>query len=106
MKKIFIAVAFFTAMGFASAQVDKNDDMQTDQDQIQQQPPRNTQVEIDRAAKIEAEKRKNDAEIDAEKKSKDQGQTKNYTKVDPDKLSPVKTDSTSGVKPVKKPRNK
>lgn len=106
MKKIFIAVALFASIGFASAQVDRSDDLQTDQDQIQQQPPRSTQVQVERASKIEAEKTKNDANLEAEKEAKDKGQSKNYTKVNPDKLSPVNVDSTKGVQPIKKPRNK
>lgn len=106
MKKLFIAVTLFASIGFASAQVDKDADLQPDQDQIQQQAPRNTQAEVDRAARIDAEKRKNDAAIEAEKKAKDKGQSKNYTKVNPDKLSPVRKDSSKGVQPVKKPRNK
>lgn len=105
MKKIFIAVVFFASMGIASAQVDKSDDLQTDQDQIQQQPPRSTQVQVEKSSKIEAEKRKNDADIEAEKEAKDKGQSKNHTKVNPDKLSPIKVDSTKGVQPVKKTRN-
>jgi hypothetical protein len=106
MKKLLIVASFFASIGFASAQVDKVDDQQPDQDQIQQQPPRNTQSEVERAARIDAEKKKNDDAIEAEKKSKDKGQSKNYTKVNPDKLSPVRKDSTTGVQPVKKPRNK
>lgn len=106
MKKLLIAVAFFAGMGLASAQVDQLDDKQPDQDQIQQQPPRSAQTELERASRIEAEKKKNDDALEAEKKSKDKGQSKNYTKVNPDKLAPVRKDSTNGVQPVKKPRNK
>jgi len=105
MKSLFIAIAFaFT--GIASAQTDVEDEIQNNQDKIQQEPPRDTQKQMDRAAKIDAEKRNNNANIDAEKKAKEKGQSKNYTKVNPDKLKPVTADTIKAVEPVKKPRNK
>ncbi|MEZ0006552.1 hypothetical protein ABH942_001922 [Flavobacterium sp. 28YEA47A] len=106
MKKIFIAIAFFAGIGFASAQVDRDDNPQADiQDKIQQEPPRSTEIQQERAARIDAEKKKNEENLKAEKEAKDKGQSKNYTKVNPDKIAPVTKDSSKGVK-VKKTRNK
>ncbi len=106
MKKIFIAIAFFAGIGFASAQVDKDDNPQADiQDKIQQEPPRSTETQVERAAKIDSEKKKNDENLKAEKEAKEKGQSKNYTKVNPDKIAPVTTkDSSKDVK-IKKTKN-
>ena len=107
MKKIFIAIAFFASIGFGSAQIDKDDNPQADiQDRIQQEPPRPTQTQMERAARIDANKKKEEEKLETEKKAADQQQSKNNTKVNPDKLSPVTKDSSKGVQPVKKPRNK
>ncbi|TPD70441.1 hypothetical protein [Flavobacterium microcysteis] len=106
MKKIFIAVAFFAGIGFASAQIDKDDNPQADiQDKIQQEPPRSTEIQQERAAKIDAERKKNEENLKAEKEAKDKGQSKNYTIVNPDKTAPVTKDSSKGVK-IKKNKNK
>lgn len=107
MKKIFIAIAFFAGIGFGSAQIDKDDNPQADiQDRIQQEPPRPTQTQMERAARIDADKKKEEEKLETEKKAAEQQQSKNNTKVNPDKLSPVTKDSSKGVQPVKKPRNK
>jgi len=105
MKNLFMGIAFFAFAGIASAQTDIGDEIENNQDRIQQQPPRDAQRSTERAAKVEATKRQSESEIDAEKDAKDKGQSKNYTKVNPDKISPQKIDSTRGVQPVKKPRN-
>lgn len=105
MKKLFTALAFLAFTGIASAQTDIGDEIENNQDKIQQQPPRDTQRTTERAAKIDATKQQSEAEIDAEKKAKDKGQSKNYTKVNSDKISPQKIDSTRGVQPIKKNRN-
>lgn len=106
MKNIFMAIAFFGFTGIAFAQTDISDEIENNQDRIQQEPPRDAQRQTERSAKVDATKQQSEAEIDAEKNAKDKGQSKNYTKVNPDKISPQKIDSTRGVQPVKKPRNK
>ncbi len=106
MKNLFMAIAFFGFAGIASAQTDIGDEIENNQDKIQQEPPRDTQRRVENASKVDATKRQSESEIDAEKESKDKGQSKNYTKVDPNKIAPLNTDTTRGVKPVKKPRNK
>jgi hypothetical protein len=107
MKKIFTAIAFFAGISFASAQIDKDDNPQADiQDKIQQDPPRPTETQMERAARVDADKKKEQDKLDAEKKANEKEQSKNNTKVNPDKLSPVTKDSSKGVQPVKKPRNK
>lgn len=105
MKNLFMGIVFFAFTGIAFAQTDISDEIENNQDKIQQQPPRDMQRATERAAKVEATKQQSETEVDAEKDSKDKGQSKNYTKVNPDKISPQKIDSTKGVQPVKKPRN-
>jgi hypothetical protein len=105
MKKLFMGIALFAFTGIAFAQTDIEDEIQNNQDRMQQEPPRDTQRRTESAAKIDATKQQSEAEIDAEKEAKEKGQSKNYTKVNPDKISPQKIDSTRGVQPVKKPRN-
>lgn len=58
MKKIFITCAFFAFSFGAMAQQDSQENL----DQLQQQPPRETQIEMERAAARDAKK------TDAEKK--------------------------------------
>lgn len=105
MKNLFMAIAFFGFAGIASAQTDIGDEIENNQDRIQQQPPRDTQRTTERAAKVEATKNQSEAEIDAEKEAKDKGQSKNYTKVNPNKITPQKIDTTRGVQPIKKSIN-
>mgnify|MGYP003607762962 FL=1 len=105
MKNVIMGLVFLAFSGIASAQTDTGDEIQNKQDQIQQQPPRETQRTTERASKVDAVKQQSQSEIDAEKTAKDKGQSKNYTKVNPDKISPQKLDSTKGVQPIKKPRN-
>lgn len=68
-----------------SAQQDRQ---QPNDDQLQQQAPRETQVRTERAAKVEAVKAHSNNEIDAEKASKDKGQSQNQTKAQPTGLNP------------------
>lgn len=78
MKKIFIAIAFFAGIGFGSAQIDKDDNPQTDiQDRIQQEPPRPTQTQMERAARIDADKKKEEEKLETEKRQ----QTSNNQKI-------------------------
>jgi len=102
MKNLFMAIAFFGFAGIASAQTDIEDEIQNNQDKIQQEPPRDAQRQLSNAAKIDAEKKNSESNIDAEKEAKDKGQSKNYTKVNPNKIPPVKTDSVKAVEPVRK----
>lgn len=88
-----MTLAFFASIGVANAQTDRSDDMQTNQDQLQQQAPRDTQVQNERAAKIDATKRQSNSEIDAEMKSKEKGKTDNFTKVNPNEVGPVTPDT-------------
>lgn len=106
MKNIFMAIAFLAFTGIASAQNDTGDEIENNQDRIQQEPPRETQRRVENASKVDATKRQAESEIDAEKESKDKGRSKNYTKVNPNKVAPVKADTTNAVQPVRKPRNK
>lgn len=106
MKNLFIGMAFFAFTGIAYAQTDIEDYIENNQDRIQQEPPRDTQRQNERASKVEAAKQQSQSEIDNEKEAKDKGQSKNYTKVNPDKISLQKIDSTRGVQPVKKIKNK
>lgn len=106
MKNIFIAIAFLGFAQIANAQNDEiQDEIENNQDKIQQNPPRDSQRQVENAAKIEATKRQSEAEIEAEKKSKDKGRSKNYTKVDPNKIAPQNNDTTRGVKPLKPRKN-
>ena len=104
MKNICIAVAFFAFTGIASAQNDVEDEIQNNQDKIQQEPPRDAQRQVSNAAKIDAEKNNSNSNVEAEKEAKDKGQSKDYTRVNPNKITPVKTDSIKAVEPVRKNR--
>jgi len=106
MKNLFMAIAFFAFTGIASAQTDIGDEIENNQDRIQQEPPRDAQRRVEGAAKVDATKRQSESEIDAEKEAKDKGQSKNYTKVNPNKIAPITADTVKAVQPVKKPRNK
>lgn len=106
MKNIFIAVAFFAFTGVTFAQNDVEDEIQNNQDKIQQEPPRDAQRQVNNAAKIDAEKNNSNANIEAEKEAKDKGQSKNYTKVNPNKIQPVKTDTLKAVEPVRRKTNR
>lgn len=87
MKKFFTAVilAFGT---IASAQ---QDGQQPSDDQIQQQPPRDTQVQMERAAKVDAVKRQSQSDIEAEQAAKAQGQSQKQTKAQPVGINPPDT---------------
>lgn len=88
MKKIWITAAFIAMSSVASAQQDQPND-----DQLQQQAPRETQVRTERAAKVEAVKTQSNSEIEAEKASKDQGQSQKQTKAQPVGINPTETDA-------------
>lgn len=103
MKKILFTIAFLATFSMANAQNDRSQDLQTDQDQLQQQPPRDTQTGMERAAKVEATKRQSNSEIEAEMKSKDKGKTDKFTKVNPNEVGPVTPDT---VKRPQTPRIK
>jgi hypothetical protein len=87
MKKLFIAV-FFAISSIAAAQ---REGQQPNDDQIQQQPPRDTQRQVERSAKVEAVKQQSKSEIEAEQASKAQGQSQKQTKVQPVGINPPDT---------------
>lgn len=102
MKNLFIGITLLGFTQIVAAQNDQiQDEIENNQDKIQQEPPRDSQRQVENAAKIEATKSQSEAEIEAEKKSKDKGQSKNYTKVDPNKIAPQNADTARGVKPIK-----
>ena len=85
MKILFTILSMSAFMYTASAQ---EDNQQRNDDQLQQQAPRETQVATERAAKVEAVKSHSNNEIDAEKAAKDKGQSANQTKAQPTGLNP------------------
>lgn len=69
MKKIILSLLFFAGTAMAVAQTEKQDNRQeADLDKMQQEPQRPTQVQQERAARIESERLR--AEKVALKKSK------------------------------------
>ncbi|HMI08654.1 MAG TPA: hypothetical protein VK528_13980 [Flavobacterium sp.] len=86
MKKVFLTAAFIAVTSIASAQQDGQ--QQPNDDQLQQQAPRETQARTERAAKVEAVKQQSNSEIEAEKASKDKGQSQKQTKVQPVGINP------------------
>ncbi len=93
MKKLMISAAFLAFSAVASAQTGEQ---QPNDDQLQQQAPRETQVETERAAKIDAVKSQSNQEIQAEKQSQEKSSTKRVTT--------AQTPSTDTVRPVKTPK--
>ncbi|MFT3795482.1 hypothetical protein [Flavobacterium sp.] len=96
MKKLFLTAALLTVGTVATAQ---QDGQQPNDDQIQQQAPRETQVQMERAARIEAIKTQSNSEIEAEKAAKDKGQSQKQTKTQPVGLNP--SDTVAKPKPLK-----
>jgi len=74
IRNLVAAAAFFMALPMAAQQ-----NGQVNQDELQQQPPRETQRELERAAKVDAAKKKSDADFQAEKRAKDKGRTQKQT---------------------------
>ncbi|HLA56426.1 MAG TPA: hypothetical protein VK623_10020 [Flavobacterium sp.] len=89
MKKIFLAVGAFLAFtAAASAQVEKTDTQQEDvQDKIQQEPPRETEKAVERAADVDAKNRKNvraaDEKLKKEKEKSTGKESKNPAEATP-----------------------
>ena len=90
MKKIILTVAFLAITSIAAAQ---ENEQQPNDDQLQQQAPRSTQVQTERASKIEAVKTESNTAIESEKASKDQGQSQKQTKAQPVGINPTATDA-------------
>lgn len=88
MKKIFFTAAFIAISSIAAAQ---QDGQQPNDDQLQQQAPRETQVRVERAAKVDAVQQQSNSEVQAEKASKDKGQSQKQTKVQPAGINPTDT---------------
>ncbi|MGK4569185.1 hypothetical protein [Flavobacterium sp. 3HN19-14] len=102
MKKLFITAAFLAFSGIALAQQDGS----VHQDQIQQQPPRETQQQIENAAQRTAAQKKAESEFQAEKRAKDKGSTQKVTTAErhvSDSIKPVKQPKPQ-VQPTPKPR--
>ena len=61
MKKTFLFMGLLLGSAMAKAQVEKHEDRQeTDQDRMQQEPPRPTQATQERAARIDAKRTYNE----------------------------------------------
>ncbi|RZJ64225.1 MAG: hypothetical protein EOO50_16380 [Flavobacterium sp.] len=99
MKKFIFTLAFLATCGIASAQQDG----QADQDQIQQQPPRPAQQQVERAAtnnaKANAAKTQSEKELEAEMRAKQKGQNQSV-KNQPNSGVPAKLNDT--LNPPKK----
>ncbi len=74
IRNAIIAVAFFMALPMAAQQSG-----QVNQDELQQQPPRESKRELEKAARVDAAKKKSDADFQAEKRAKDKGRTQKQT---------------------------
>ena len=106
MKKIFITAAFLAFSGIALAQQNG----QADQDKIQQEPPRETQQQVENAAQRNATQKstpqqKAESEFQAEKRAKDKGSTQKVTTAErhvSDSVQPVKLPKPQ-VQPTPKP---
>lgn len=86
MKKLF-TVAFFAITSVAAAQQNG----QPSDDQLQQQPPRDAQRDIERATRVEAIKQQSKSEIEAEQAAKAKGQSQIQTKTQPVGINPPDT---------------
>jgi hypothetical protein len=89
MKKLWITAAFLAFGAYASAQTGQ----QPNDDQLQQQAPRETQTEVERAARIDAVRAQSNQEVQAERQSQEKASTKRVTS--------AQTPSTDTVRPVK-----
>lgn len=85
MKKTILSAAFLVISSIAAAQ---QDSQQPNDDQLQQQAPRETQRQVERSAKVEAVKQQSNLEVEAEKASKEQGQSQRQTKTQPVGINP------------------
>jgi hypothetical protein len=73
MKKVLLSLLFVTSSTVAFAQIEKRDDPQEiDQDKIQQEPQRPSQLEIERSIRIDGQRQQNEkrARKIAKRKSK------------------------------------
>lgn len=99
MKKFLFTIALLASAGIASAQQDG----QVDQDQIQQEPPRPTQQQVERSAandaKANAAKNQSEKELEGEMRAKQKGQNQNV-KVQPASGVPTRLNDT--LNPPKK----
>ena len=80
MKKPFLTFALFVFTSLAFSQEEKQ---QNDQDKIQQEPPRPTQRDVERAAKVDAIIKQSDKELKAEKQAKAKSSTQKQTTGEP-----------------------
>lgn len=96
MKQLFFTAAFLAISTIAAAQ---REGEQPNDDQLQQQAPRETRVQVERAAKIDAVRTQSNSEIEAEKAAKDKGQSQKQTKTQPVGLNP--SDTVANPKPLK-----
>lgn len=86
MKKIWITTVFLVLSTVVMAQADEP---QPSDDQLQQQPPSESQKQLERAARIDAVKQTTNEEVAAEKQAKDKSQTQKQTKAQPVGLNPT-----------------
>ncbi len=87
MKKLILSVAAATLSMVAAAQKEPPEQQPND-DQLQQQAPRETQMRVERASKVEAVKAQSNSEIEAERAAKEKGQTQRQTKAQPVGINP------------------
>ncbi len=87
MKSLFTAaLCSISLMGAA-----QQEPQQPSDDQLQQQPPRDTQRSIERGARIEAVKQQGKSEMEAEQAAKAKGQSQIQTKTQPVGINPPDT---------------
>ena len=61
MKNLFISMLFLAGTSLLQAQTEKQDEQQESiQDKIQQEPPPNTQIDLERRSRIEAQRIQNE----------------------------------------------
>ena len=101
MRKTLITAALLAFSGIALAQQNG----QADQDKIQQEPPRESQQQIENAAKRSTAQKQAESEFQAEKRAKDKGSTQKVTTAErhiSDSVQPVKQPKPQ-VQPTPKP---
>lgn len=91
MKKLLFTAACIAITSVAAAQQDRQ---QPNDDQLQQQAPRETQRQVERAAKVEAVKQQSNADIQAEQDAKAKSQSQRQTKTQPMGMNPKDTAAT------------